>query len=167
MRAAFFILAVVTLIGAVGAIALRRLIHCALSAALAFAGLAGIYLMLGAEFVSFAQVLVYLGAVAVLIVFAILLTPPAAETRAQPFCKPCLLGLGVAVLVFGVVWSSVLASSVVWRPAATAVPASSAKLIGRALMTDAVLPLEVLGLLLTAALIGAVVLAWREKEGSD
>ena len=59
---------------AIAAMALRQLVHCALCAAAAFAGLALIYLQLDAEFVGFAQLLVYVGAIAILIVFAVLLT---------------------------------------------------------------------------------------------
>jgi NADH-quinone oxidoreductase subunit J len=164
MRTAFLLLGLVTLVGGVGAMAFRRLVHCALSGALAFAGLAGVYLVLGAEFVAFAQVLVYVGAVAVLMLFVVLLTSPRSQATRQPLGRPALLGLGMAVLVFGGVASAVVASSVIQRPTPAA-PACSTRLIGKALMTEAVLSLEVLGLLLTVALIGALVLAWREREG--
>ena len=70
----FAILAVLTLAGAVAAMSLRNLVHCALALTAAFAGLAAVYLQLNAQFVGFAQILVYIGAVAILIVFAILLT---------------------------------------------------------------------------------------------
>jgi NADH-quinone oxidoreductase subunit J len=70
----FLILAVFTLVAALGAVALRDLIHCALCMALSFIGVAALFLQLGAQFVGLAQVLVYVGAVAILMVFAILLT---------------------------------------------------------------------------------------------
>src|SRR5580693_711780 len=75
MTASFLILAMMTLAGGVAAMTLRRLVHCALALTVAFAGLAGLYLNLGAEFAGLAQLLVYVGAIAILIVFAILLTP--------------------------------------------------------------------------------------------
>ena len=71
---AFYLIAALTVAFAVAAMTLRRLVHCALCAAAAFAGLAVIYLQLDAEFVGFAQLLVYVGAIAILIVFAVLLT---------------------------------------------------------------------------------------------
>src|SRR5208282_5345419 len=71
---AFYLLAALTVAFSVAAMSLRNLIHCALCAAAAFAGLAMIYLQLDAEFVGFAQLLVYVGAIAILIVFAVLLT---------------------------------------------------------------------------------------------
>src|SRR5271163_1301283 len=73
----FLILAAVTLVGASAAMLFRGLVHCALALAVAFAGIGTLYLTLGAQFLGLAQLLVYVGAVAVLIVFVILLTQPA------------------------------------------------------------------------------------------
>ena len=70
----FAIIAVLTLASAVAAMSLRNLVHCALMLMVTFAGLAAFYLQLDAQFVGFAQILIYIGAVAILIVFAILLT---------------------------------------------------------------------------------------------
>src|SRR5713226_2890235 len=74
MPLVFVLLSIMTLAGAVAAMSLRNLVHCALALTVTFAGLAALYLQLNAQFVGFAQVLVYVGAVAILIVFAILLT---------------------------------------------------------------------------------------------
>src|ERR1044072_2176148 len=84
--AAFFVLAAVTLAGAICAMSLRNLVHCGLCLALTFAGLAAIYLQLTAEFVGLAQLLVYVGAVAILIVFTILLTRNA-EVHISPVSR--------------------------------------------------------------------------------
>ena len=93
MSPTFTLLAALTVASAIATMSLRNLVHCALALAVAFAGLAGLYLRLDAQFVGFAQVLVYVGAVAILIVFAILLTrgsgpPDASETRPRmiPLC---------------------------------------------------------------------------------
>ena len=74
MLGTFIILGLLTLAGAIAAMSLRNLVHCALALTVAFAGLAALYLQLDAQFVGFAQILVYVGAVAILIVFAVLLT---------------------------------------------------------------------------------------------
>jgi NADH-quinone oxidoreductase subunit J len=74
MTLPFVILAILTVAGAVSAVSLRNLVHCALSLVLAFVGLAAFYLHLDAQFAGLAQILVYSGGVAILIVFAILLT---------------------------------------------------------------------------------------------
>ena len=74
MSPAFFITAIVTILAAATVMSLRNLVHCALAMAITFSGIAAIYLQLNAEFVGFAEILVYVGAIAILIVFAILLT---------------------------------------------------------------------------------------------
>jgi NADH-quinone oxidoreductase subunit J len=160
----FIILASVTLASATAAMALRRLVHCALSLALAFAGLAGVYLQLGAEFVGLAQVLVYVGAVAVLIVFAILLTRGGEVGAAPVVSAGWPAGMAVAAAVFGALATAILSSPALRGPVRPA-PRVTVEAIGQRLMGDFVLPLEVLALLLTVALIGAVLLAQPETKG--
>lgn len=161
MTATFAILALVTIGGAVAAMTLRKLVHCALALAVCFVGLAGLYLDLNAQFVGLVQVLVYVGAVVILIVFAILLTRhdelPAQTSRTR------IAGLGVSAAVFAVLAWAVTAGGAKTGAAGTT-PEAAMKEIGSALMQRYVLPLEVVGLLLTAALIGAVVIAMEEKK---
>jgi NADH-quinone oxidoreductase subunit J len=90
-------------------------VHCALSLAVAFAGLAALYLHLGAPFVGWAQVLVYIGAVAILIVFAILLTRSSESTPQPVISRSWVAGIAVAVLVFGVLTAAILSSTVPLR----------------------------------------------------
>lgn len=168
MDAAFLIAAGLTLAAAVAAMSLRNLIHCALCLVVTFFGVATLFLLLGAEFVSFAQVMVYVGAIAILIVFATLLTR-SAGTAGEPLAfQPWLLGVGVAGLVAGAVVACALGSRLLPRLTSHAVAkaAPTTRELGEQLMTTYVLPLEVIGLLLTAALIGAVVLAVREPKSS-
>ena len=96
MSPTFIAIAVIMLFAAAAAMSLRNLVHCALSLVVALAGLAALYLNLGAQFVGFAQILVYVGAVAILIVFAILLTR-SGETPNQAVVAPGT-GLGEAGL---------------------------------------------------------------------
>lgn len=163
MTISFAIFAVITIASAIAAMTLRNLVHCALALVGAFAGLAALYLQLEAQFVGFAQILVYVGAVAILIVFAILLTGGTEPSRQAIFSSSWCIGGGVALAVFGVlVWairkSRALTDSL---PAISDVPIRK---IGDQLMAKYVLPLEVVGLLLTAALIGAVIIAMREEK---
>src|SRR5208283_6189314 len=101
MSLPFIIIAVVTLFAAAAAMSLRNLVHCALSLVVALAGLAALYLQLDAQFVGFAQILVYIGAVAILIVFAILLTRNGEPSRHSSFSSTWAVGVGIAVIVFG------------------------------------------------------------------
>ena len=157
--AAFIIIAIFTLSGALAAACLRKLIHAALCLVLAFLGLAAFYFLLGAEFVGLVQVFVYVGAVAVLIVFTILLTRREDEETSGFNWS----GAVVAVAVFGgLIWTILKTSSI--SIVAPAVEALTVKRIGEVLMTNYVWPLQCVGLLLTAALIGALVLVMEEKR---
>jgi NADH-quinone oxidoreductase subunit J len=142
---------------------LRNLVHCALALTVAFAGLAGIYLQLHAQFVGFAQVLVYIGAVAILIVFAILLTRGIEPASQKLFSTSWLLGVAVAAGVFGVLSLAILGSKAMVRNLSPP-PQVTVRQLGEQLMTKYILPLEVAGLLLTAALIGAVIIALQERR---
>ncbi len=163
MTLSFFILGVLTIVGAAAALTLRNLVHCVLALMLAFVGLAGLFLQLDAQFIGFAQILVYVGAVAILIVFAILLTR-GAESPSQSIVSPAWAASGtVSVAVFGVLaWT--IRSSMATRHAIPSQPEATVKQIGDALMSRFALPLEVIGLLLTAALIGAVTIAMQDKK---
>jgi NADH-quinone oxidoreductase subunit J len=156
---AFVVIAILTLAAAIAAASLPKLIHAALSFAVAFVGIAAFFFLLGAEFVGLVQVFVYVGAVAVLIVFTILLT----RRDADPPGKFNWGGVVVAIAVFaGLVWAILRTSTL-----AIAVPpieALTVKRIGEILMTDYVWPLQCVGVLLTAALIGALILVMEEKQ---
>jgi NADH:ubiquinone oxidoreductase subunit 6 (subunit J) len=166
---AFILIAVLTLAAALAAATLRKLMHAALSFALAFVGLAAFFFLLGAEFVGLALVFIYIGAVAVLIVFTILLTrrdvgkdrgfnPPG-----DGFAVANWGGILIALAVFcGLIWSILKTQSL--SIIAPHMPALTVKRIGQALMTSYVWPLQCVGLLLTAALIGALILVMEEKR---
>jgi NADH-quinone oxidoreductase subunit J len=159
----FFILSVLTIVGTAAALSLRNLVHCVLALMLAFVGLAGLYLQLGAQFIGFAQILVYIGAVAILIVFAILLTRGVASPLQSIVSPSWTISSIVSVAVFGVLaWT--IHSSVADRHSIPPQPEVTVKQIGNALMSRFALPLEVVGLLLTAALVGAVTIAIQDKR---
>lgn len=162
MTIAFAILAIITIASAVAAMSLRNLVHCALAMVGAFGGLAALYLQLDAQFVGFAQVLVYVGAVAILIVFAVLLTRGGEAPEKSVFSASWVWGVVVTVAVFGTLAWTINHSFASQRQPAEKAEAT-VKQIGDALMTKFVLPLEVIGLLLTAALIGAVIIAMRDE----
>jgi NADH-quinone oxidoreductase subunit J len=157
--AAFFVITILTLAAALAAASLPKLIHAALSFAMAFVGVAAFYFLLGAEFVGLVQVFVYVGAVAVLIVFTILLT------RREPESTDAFNwgGVVVAIAVFGgLLWAILKTQSL--SLAAPEIQPLTVKRIGEVLMTGYVWPLQCVGLVLTAALIGALILVMEEKR---
>jgi NADH-quinone oxidoreductase subunit J len=203
MTPLFIILAGVTVGSALAAICLRNLVHCALCFATSLLGMAGIFLWLGVQFIGFAQVLVYVGAISILVVFAILLTRGTVE-GSERFYGSILVGGAVALLLGGILFTSVLMngdtqttplakaqlSKISTNPGAvvlTKAPASDAEAlahldnatylvyptsgasttvrqIGEKLMTTHVLALEIIALVLTVALLGAVTLAMPERK---
>ena len=163
MTFSFAIIALLTVASAIAAMSLRNLVHCALSLVVTFAGLAALFLQLNAEFVGFAQILVYVGAVAILIVFAILLTRSAEPGPPAPVATSPFWGLLIAGAAFATMAGAVVTSAIVKRPE-FARPDLTVKQIGDKLLHEYVLPLEVIGLLLTAAMIGAVIIAMQERK---
>jgi len=162
MNVFFLILAALTIVGTAAAMALRSAIHCILALTIGLVGLAALYLLLGAQFVGFTQILVYVGAVAILAVFAIMMTQGASAPTQPILSSSWLTGVSVAVAIFAVLaWA--IHSTASTRTSLPQ-PEVSVNQIGAALMHQFVLPLEIMGLLLTAALIGAVILAMPEKK---
>lgn len=162
---AFAGISILTIAAAVGSVALRNLVHCGLCLAATLAGLAGLYLQLGAQFLGLAQVLVYIGAVAVLILFTVLLTRGIEPVGRSIFSSGWLAGLLIAVFFCLLLVIAVLASGV---PGGSGVPQPHAGVreMGEMLMRKYVLHLQVAGVLLTAALIGAALIALGADRAS-
>lgn len=162
---AFMLIAAITVLGAVAAAMLRNVIHCALSLTITFGGLALMYLQLDAQFAGFSQILVYIGAVAILVVFATLLTREAGTALKQAYSSNWLAGVVIAAAVFALLAWAVLRGVPASSPAT---PAVTMQTIGNALMGQYVLPLEITAIVLTVALIGAVVVAMHDiRSGKD
>ena len=163
----FYAFAVMTILGAAGCAFSRNIIYSAWSLLFAFMGVAGLYVFLGADFPAVAQVLIYVGGILVLILFAIMLTKQIGE---DPKLTNAHLGLPVgaalaAVTVGTLAYMAVMAP---WKltPAPSYQPVSAA--LGVAFLTDFLLPFEVASVVLLAALVGAVIIARKEiKETSD
>jgi NADH-quinone oxidoreductase subunit J len=157
--AAFIVISVFTLAAALAAATLPNLMHAAFCFVLALLSLAAFFFLLGAEFVGLALVFIYIGAVAVLIVFTILLTRRDSKEHHGFNWSGVLIALAVFA---GLTWSVLKTQSLSLVP--PHIRALTVKQIGQALMTCYVWPLQCVGLLLTAALIGALVLVMEEKR---
>jgi NADH-quinone oxidoreductase subunit J len=164
MSIVFYVLSALTVAGALAAMLLRNTVHCALALTVAFAGLALLYLDLHAQFAGFAQILVYIGAVAILVVFAILLTKGSETPKNGVFSHSWPVGVVIAAAVFSLLGWAIL-QSISQLPRGAQAPVVTVDQIGRALVGRYILPLEIVAVLLTAAMIGAVIVAMHEKEG--
>jgi NADH-quinone oxidoreductase subunit J len=163
MEATFWILSAITVLGALFAITLRNLIHCVLSLILFFLGIAGHYFLLRADFLGAVQILIYIGAVAVLMLFAIMLTRHVTgdEGPREVLGGKWWTGMGTAIIIAGLLWA-IIRKDQLAQVLPTVGAQTSVAEIGKALVADWVVPFEAMAVLLTAALIGAVVIALEE-----
>jgi len=157
---AFWILAIVTVVAALGVVLLRNVFRAALALMLCFLAVAGIYITLSADFLAAVQVLVYIGAISILIILAIMLTRDV--QRGSPTGRLRFPAFIVAVLFFGAVAFAIFRTS--WQIAAIpplepTTPALASALFGEG---GFILPVEIAPLLLLAAILGAIVLV-RER----
>ncbi len=159
--AVFFVLAAVAVVGAVSLILLRHPIHSALSLIVVMVALAGLYLLLGAEFIAAVQIIVYAGAIMVLFVFVIMLLNAGVEERTNlsRMARYVGLPLGIFLLLELAYW--VARASAPLRPAGVA-PSSTRKL-AMMLFQGYVFPFELTSILILIAILGALVLAKRES----
>ena len=162
----FWILSTVAVVGALFAVRLRNLVHGVFSLLVFFAALAGLFLLLMAEFIAAVQVLVYIGAVGILLLFAIMLTERVTGDDARRVSsRGWFWGLVAAIAVFVVLLLPAIQQTNLPKTAQPVEP--SVKQLGKQLMNPYVVTLEVLALLLTAALIGAVANAQGAKPKEE
>ncbi len=174
----FFILAAITLTSAVVVVTIRNLFHAALALMVSFLGVAGIYVLLEAPFLGMAQLLVYIGAISILIIFAIMMTRRLMQTNESPFNSQAigaLVGAALALVILFVVIIRLYPMAPgdgVGQSAMAVDPAilqSSIARMGRSFVSAEayVLPFEVASVLLLAALVGSIVIAWPRRGEED
>jgi NADH-quinone oxidoreductase subunit J len=162
----FILLGIAALASAVLVVTTRELVHAALWLLVTLGALAGCYLLLAAEFVAWVQVLIYVGAVVVLLLFGLMLTRapigPSEDLDSAPAQRVAAAVVGVAIA--GVLVGVLLAG---FRSAYVELPGdvSTGAVIGGSIFRTWVLPFELLSVLLLAALVGAIVLSRRDVGG--
>ena len=157
----FAILAGITLGSALMVVTSRNLLHSALWLIASFFGIAGIFILLQAEFLAVVQVLIYIGAIAMLIIFAIMLTRRIMDPQQPRFNSQWGLVGGFAALLF--VGLAAVVTRVAWPVAAGEVPADAIAQLGVDFVGVYAVPFEVASVLLVVAMIGAIIIA-RERE---
>jgi NAD(P)H-quinone oxidoreductase subunit 6 len=145
----------------IAVVTLRNIIHSAVAMMVCFGSLAGMYALLGAPIVAAAQVLIYLGAISVLILFAIMLTQAGDANLPASFHRQLPFAIVVALAIVAMVGWAVVQTD--WGMAGEAVSAAVDN-IANTLFTDFALPFEFISLLLLVAIIGAIYLARRPEE---
>jgi NADH-quinone oxidoreductase subunit J len=158
----FFVLATMCVLGAVSLIFQRHPIHSALSLIVVMISLAGLYLLMGAEFVAAVQIIVYGGAIMVLFVFVIMLLNAGVEERTNLSKLARFAGIPLGVALTGFLAAAVASRQDV-QAAAQAGATAPTKALANLLFQDFVYPFELTSFLILIAILGAIVLAQREN----
>ena len=157
---AFAILAIMLVGSSLAVVIVPRIVHAALALVLFFFVMSGIYILLQAEFIAATQVIIYIGAITVLFLFAIMLTHNNESPASNPVNSQWPAAALVALAVFGT--TGAVVGGQAFPPSNAATPGGVGDVtsaLGQLLMGPFVLPFEIAGLLLLAAMIGAIVIA--------
>jgi NADH-quinone oxidoreductase subunit J len=160
----FFFLAAIAILGAISLILQRHPIHSALSLIEVMVALAGLYLLMGAEFVAAVQIIVYGGAIMVLFVFVIMLLNAGVEERTNMSKMAGWAGLPLAIALMGFLAAAVARSTDRVQAVAQSGAPAPTKVVAGLLFQEFVYPFELTSFLILVAIIGAIVLAQREKQ---
>ena len=159
----FIVLSAITLLGAGIVITNRNLYRAALGLVLSFFGVAGLYALLNAGFLAVVQVLIYVGAISILIIFAIMLTHRVMDREVVQRNTQWVISALVALALFGVIgYTLAFRVGDHWPVSSAGLPTDPVAALGEALVTTYALPFEVASVLLLVALVGAIVIA---REG--
>lgn len=167
----FYIIATVSVLTAIGVVAARNPVHSAIFLVLCFLNVAGIFVMLGAEFLAVIQVIVYTGAILVLVLFVLMLVDPEelpSFTDSQPLQRYLGALLGVVLLLevaAAIITRTALEPSGEATPENIAAVGGNTQALGRIIFSDYLLAFEVISLVLTVGVLGAIVLAMPERLG--
>jgi NADH-quinone oxidoreductase subunit J len=159
----FFVLAALAVIGAISLIIQREPIHSALSLIVVMVALAGLYLLMGAEFVAAVQIIVYGGAIMVLFVFVIMLLNAGEEERTNFSRLARFAGIPLAVAITGFIAAAIARSSGSLPSPEPSGALTSTRTLSTLLFSDFVYPFELTSFLILVAILGAIVLAQREN----
>ncbi len=158
----FWIFAAVTIIPACVVVFSRNLLYSAFSLLFTLSGVAGLYALMGADFLAVTQVLVYVGGILVLILFGVMFTQKVYDLRAEAISFKRIRAAGIGIIVFvslvGVI------QSVQWPQATERTVQPTSTEIGNLLLSKYLLPFEAISVLLLVVLIGAVVVGKKEVE---
>ncbi len=161
---AFVVLAVLLVGSALTVVAARNIVHAALFLVVVFGAAAGIYILLNAEFIAIVQILVYAGAVTILILFSIMLTQNPNSRTSNPFNRQALISAAIAIFLCGGIIFAISQNTALANASGNAVSAAGGTVpaIGNLLYSPTgysyVLPFEIASLVLLVAIVGAIVI---------
>lgn len=158
----FYLFALITMVSGYLVVTNKNIVHSAFYLMFTFFGVAGIYVLLGADFIAVVQILIYVGGILILLLFGVMLTNKITDVQIRTGSLniiPAVIGTG---LLMGVLVSMMIRTN--WKSEPGDVAQTTVFGLGRFLLTDYVLIFELLAILLLIALIGAASIARRDKE---
>ncbi|KUG26495.1 nadh-ubiquinone oxidoreductase chain j [hydrocarbon metagenome] len=158
----FYLFAILTLGSGYLVVTSKNIVHSAFYLLFTFFGVAGLYVLLGADFIAIVQLMVYVGGILILLLFGVMLTNKITDVKIRTgtiHIIPAVIGTG---LFMGVLVSMMLRTN--WKSEPGEIPFTTMYGLGRILLTDYVLVFELLAMLLLIALIGAASIARRDDE---
>ena len=158
---AFYILAAILVGASLLAVTVRNIFHAAIYLIVALFAMSGFYILLHAEFLAAVQILVYVGAVAMLIIFAVMLTTRMTDVRIRAQNEQVGVGAVVSAILFVALAVAIWGTE--WPESTLPMATDNIRSLGRLIMTKFVLPFEIISVLLLAAMIGAIVIAAKEE----
>ncbi len=158
----FFLFAAITIVSAMIVVTSKNIIHAAFSLLLTFFGVAGLYVLLAADFIAVVQIMVYVGGILILLIFGVMLTNKITSVEIKTgtlnvLTASILIGIFMGLVTSIMIWTD-------WFSAPAPIPATTIYGLGEILISEYVLVFELLGILLLVALVGAASIARREKE---
>ncbi|ATW28035.1 NADH-quinone oxidoreductase subunit J [Candidatus Formimonas warabiya] len=158
----FLALAALAVFSALAVVLSKNIVHSTLFLAASFIGVAGLYMLLNADFLAAVQIIVYAGAVPIMIVFGVMLIHRGSMKQSNLFNSKPVISVLVALATFALITLMIFKTN--WQTTAQAVPEKTAEHIAELLLGKYVIPFEVVALLLLVALIGAIVIAKEVKS---
>ncbi|MBD3217719.1 MAG: NADH-quinone oxidoreductase subunit J [candidate division Zixibacteria bacterium] len=163
---AFYIISFVMILSAIAVVTLKNIFHAALFLVLTLFAVAALYILLSAEFLAAVQVLIYVGAISILMIFAVMLTAQLTNYNIKQTNEQSLPALLISVCFIGITIFAIATNNKLGGfpiKENTEIAGSNTANLGQLLMRDFILPFEVVSVLLLAALIGAIVIAKRDN----
>lgn len=158
----FYLFALVTVVSAIVVVTSKNIIYSAFSLLVTLFGVAGLYVLLGSDFIAIVQLMVYVGGILILLIFGVMLTHKITNVEIKTgtvHIIPAIVGVTFLAVAFLVVLFNTD-----WHIQPGSIPQTTTKDLGKLLVTDYVLIFELLGILLLIALVGAASIARREQE---
>jgi NADH-quinone oxidoreductase subunit J len=158
----FMVFALFAIGGAIFMINFTKVIHMVIAMCMTFLSLAGIYVILYAEFIAFVQVLIYSGAIAILMIFGIMMTKHDEEDgQTNQMIHEILVFLGIVCILSALFYSI---QTTTYSPVEFNPPENNTLELGKIIFTEFAIPFEIMSVVLTVAFIGAIIIAKREEE---